>query len=165
MASRQVAAVILCKYGIMDVTVMGQKINLVTVAVAMLIGGIATIVMFCSCSKVSAKQAASVVKEGLSNLEPAGVDYSMAAGIPQPPKTWGAYPEGSVQAWKDANAHTKGTPVPLAPGQLFMWADNTFDTTCCPGAVSNSMGCACISDEQESYINRRGGNNTENSQI
>lgn len=140
---------------------MGRTINLVNLVIAMIIGGIATAILFCSCSKVTAKHATEVVKEGLANLDPTTVGYNMTDGIPQPPKTYGSYPEGSVQAWKNANAHTKGTPVPLPKGQLFMWADNQFDPTCCPGAVSASTGCACISKEQEDYIIQRGGNNTE----
>jgi hypothetical protein len=149
-----------CGYGIMEVTIMGQTVNVVTVAIAMIIGGIATTVLFCSCSKVSAKQATDVVKEGLANLDPSSLNYKMTTGVPQPPKTWGDYPAGSVQAWKDANAHTEGTSVPLSEGQLFMWAENKFSPTCCPGAVSSSTGCACISKEQETYITQRGGNNT-----
>lgn len=149
----------------MEVTVLGHTVNVINVVVALIIGAIAGTVLFCSCSKVTAKHAAAVVKEGLANLDPASVDYSMTQGVPQPPKTWGTYPEGSVQAWQNANKNTKGTPVPLPEGQLFMWADNTFDATCCPGAVSSSMGCACISQAQENYINERGGNNTETNQI
>lgn len=145
----------------MEVTIMGRTINLINVAVAAVISVVATTVLFCSCSKVSAKQAANVVKEGLANLDPSAVDYNMSSGVPQPPKTWGSYPEGSVKAWKNANAHTKGTHVPLPEGQLFMWADNKFDPTCCPSSVSASTGCVCISKEQEDYINQRGGNNTE----
>ena len=144
---------------------MGQKINVVTMVIAMIIGGIATTVLFCSCSKVSAKQAAEVVKEGLANLDPSSLEYNMTSGVPQPPKTWGEYPTGSVQAWKDANAQTQGTAVPLSEGQLFMWADNKFSPTCCPGAVSASTGCACISQEQENYINQRGGNNTGSNNV
>lgn len=144
---------------------MGHTIRLINVAVAMLIGGIATAVLFCSCSKVTAEQATHAIKEGLANLDPAALGYNMTTGVPQPPKTYGSYPEGSVQAWKNANAHTKGTQVPLPEGQLFMWADNKFDPTCCPGAVSASTGCACISDEQEKYINERGGNNTQTNQF
>ena len=145
----------------MEVRIFGHTVNLITVALSMIVSAIATAVLFCSCSKIGASDAKKAIKEGLANLDPAGLSYNMADGVPQPPKTWGSYPEGSVQAWKQSNANVKGTAVPLPEGQLFMWADNKFDPTCCPGAVSNSEGCACISQEQEKYISQRGGNNTE----
>jgi len=145
----------------MEVRVFGHTVNLITIALTMIISAIATTVLFCSCSKIGASDAKNAIKEGLANLDPSGVGYNMADGVPQPPKTWGNYPEGSVQAWKQSNANVSGTAVPLPEGHLSMWADNKFSPTCCPGAVSNSEGCACISQEQEEYVAQRGGNNTE----
>jgi hypothetical protein len=145
----------------MEVRVFGHTVNIITVVLSMIISAIATTVLFCSCCKMGVSDATRAIKEGLANFDPSGLDYNMADGVPQPPKTWGSYPEGSLQAWKQSNANIKGTDVPLPEGQLFMWADNQFSPTCCPGAVSNSEGCACISQEQEEYVAQRGGNNTE----
>jgi hypothetical protein len=145
----------------MEVRVFGHTVNIITVVLSMIISAIATTVLFCSCSKIGASDAKNAIMEGLANLDPSGLDYNMTDGMPQLPKTWGRYPEGSVQAWQQSNANIKGTTVPLPEGQLFMWTDNQFSPTCCPGAVSNSEGCACISQEQEEYVAQRGGNNTE----
>ena len=61
---------------------------------------------------------------------------------------------------KKATAGHKGTPVPLAPGQLDFFADNRFDPECCPSTYSSSDGCACMSAAQVSYLNQRGSNNS-----
>jgi hypothetical protein len=53
-----------------------------------------------------------------------------------------------------------GTPVPLPEGELFFFADNKFKPECCPSTYSDSMGCACLSQDQVTYINQRGGNRT-----
>ena len=145
----------------MEVRVFGHTVNIITVVLSMIISAIATTVLFCSCSKIGASDAKNAIKEGLANLDPSGLDYNMTDGMPHLPKTWGSYPEGSVQAWQQSNANIKGTTVPLPEGQLFMWTDNQFSPTCCPGSVSNSEGCACITQEQEEYVAQRGGNNTE----
>jgi|NorSeaMetagenome_1021524.scaffolds.fasta_scaffold12772_3 hypothetical protein len=145
----------------MEVRVFGHTVNLITVILSMIVSAVASTVLFCSCSKIGVSDAKNAIQEGLANLDPAVVNYNMASGVSQPPKTWGSYPEGSVEAWKQSNQTTTGTPVPLSEGKLFMWADNKFSPTCCPGAVSNSEGCACISQEQEKYVNQRGGNNTQ----
>jgi hypothetical protein len=53
-----------------------------------------------------------------------------------------------------------GTPVPLPEGELFFFADNKFKPECCPSTYSDSTGCACLSQDQVTYINERGGNRT-----
>ena len=53
-----------------------------------------------------------------------------------------------------------GTPVPLPEGELFFFADNKFKPECCPSTYSGSTGCACLSQDQVTYINERGGNRT-----
>lgn len=50
-------------------------------------------------------------------------------------------------------------PIPLPNGQLDMFATTSFTPKCCPNSFSNSMGCACMTLEQQKYLNQRGGNN------
>lgn len=77
-----------------------------------------------------------------------------------------AVPEGESAYQYDMKKFTgdhKGTPVPLAPGQLDFFADNQFKPECCPSTYSSGNGCACMSAAQVSYLNQRGSNNSCNS--
>ena len=51
---------------------------------------------------------------------------------------------------------------PMQPADMPNWfMDNTkFSHTCCPSTYSSSSGCACLSPQQMSYLNQRGGNRT-----
>ena len=54
-----------------------------------------------------------------------------------------------------------GTPVPLAEGELFLFAKNNASPSCCGSSVySTSNGCVCVTADQVNYINTRGGNRT-----
>jgi hypothetical protein len=52
-------------------------------------------------------------------------------------------------------------PLPLPEGEMLLFANIPFKPDCCKNnsAYSNSMGCACISDEVYNYLKIRGGNN------
>jgi hypothetical protein len=50
-------------------------------------------------------------------------------------------------------------PVPLPPGQLFMFANTNFKPECCPNTYSTGAGCACMTMGQYNYLINRGGNN------
>ena len=50
-------------------------------------------------------------------------------------------------------------PIPLPNGQMDMFATTSFSPKCCPNTFSNSMGCACMTLEQQQYLTQRGGNN------
>ena len=50
-------------------------------------------------------------------------------------------------------------PIPLADGQMDMFATTSFSPKCCPNSFSNSIGCACMTLEQKKYLSERGGNN------
>jgi hypothetical protein len=49
--------------------------------------------------------------------------------------------------------------IPLPEGEMLMFANTGFKPECCPNTYSNSMGCACMSVGQYSYLSNRGGNN------
>ena len=48
---------------------------------------------------------------------------------------------------------------PLSYGELNMFANTQFKPECCPSTYTTSTGCACISNDQYSYMLSRGGNN------
>jgi hypothetical protein len=52
----------------------------------------------------------------------------------------------------------------LASGELDFFANTEFKPECCPTTYSNSMGCACINENQYKYLITRGGNNVPFSQ-
>ena len=60
----------------------------------------------------------------------------------------------------DSYQYNSGPPIPLPEGEMFFFKDTKFDTSCCPGTYTNSMGCACLSKKQFQYLTMRGGNNT-----
>ena len=41
---------------------------------------------------------------------------------------------------------------------LVFFNNNTFSPDCCPSIYSNSDGCGCVTPEQLTYLNSRGGN-------
>ena len=55
---------------------------------------------------------------------------------------------------------------PMQPADLPNWfLDSTkFSPGCCPSTYSSSTGCACLSPQQISFLNQRGGNRTCSSQ-
>jgi hypothetical protein len=60
----------------------------------------------------------------------------------------------------DSYQYNSGPPIPLPEGEMFFFKDTKFDTSCCPGTYTNSLGCACMSKKQFQYLTMRGGNNT-----
>jgi len=80
------------------------------------------------------------------------------------PSTWsmptltyspGTKPDAGVKAIWDRPKQ----PIPLPKDQLDMFATTPFAPECCPNAYSSSMGCACMTVDQYSYLRDRGGNN------
>jgi hypothetical protein len=59
----------------------------------------------------------------------------------------------------------KGTVVPLMDEGMFYFKGNQFKPECCPATYSNSMGCACMSEDQKKYLTKRGGNRTFSSKF
>ena len=80
------------------------------------------------------------------------------------PSTWsmptltyspGTTPDAGVKAIWDRPKQ----PIPLPEGELDMFATTPFKPECCPNAYSSSMGCACMTVDQYSYLRDRGSNN------
>jgi len=110
--------------------------------------------------KVDKAQAGKAKKEGFVNLSnnELNIDDSYTMGWVQTAKRYasGMGNKNRLNTYKD----NVGTPVPLPEGELFFFADNKFKPECCPSTYSDSMGCACLSQDQVNYINQRGGNRT-----
>jgi len=59
-----------------------------------------------------------------------------------------------TKAKKEGFSNFKKKPdIPL------IFNDNMFKPECCPNTYSNSMGCACMTQSQYTYLIERGGNN------
>lgn len=93
----------------------------------------------------------------------------------QAPFTLNDTKQVNTSSWFDANlTYSKGESpgtaaqsilsrqagsIPLPEGELLMFDKTDFKPECCPNTYSNSMGCACMSVDQYSYLTNRGGNN------
>lgn len=139
----------------MEFKVLGFHLNLVVIIACVLLGMFLSCHVFWSCLRggVTKKQ----VKEGLAVMG-SSLGYNMSSGVTG---SWGpGHPTSNIG--QQLNTH-QGPRVPLAPGQLFFFADNNFSPACCVppfSGVSSSDGCACVTQEQVDYINMRGGNRT-----
>jgi len=135
--------------------------------------------LLCSCSKISVQEgfamvgglmsrAGALVTEGFAGNNVAYTaefaDFKKNDTVILPPSTWamptllftpGQKPDAGVKAIWDRKAQ----PIPLPPGELNMFETTPFKPECCPNAYSNSMGCACMTVDQYTYLRDRGGNN------
>jgi hypothetical protein len=156
----------------MELKLFGYEARLEIVVACIIIGMIAGLFMFCDCfqynilegmtsndmnDKSKSKKAGVESFVNLSNND-LNIDDSYTMGWVQTAKRYasGMGNKNRLNTYKD----NVGTPVPLPEGELFFFADNKFKPECCPSTYSDSMGCACLSQDQVNYINQRGGNRT-----
>ena len=110
----------------------------------------------------------ATVKEGFTgaNNVASGPEFSGAQtpGYIMEPSKWsmptltyspGTTPDAGVQAILNRPQQ----PVPLPEGELDMFATTAFKPECCPNAYSSSTGCACMTQQQYTYLRQRGSNN------
>jgi hypothetical protein len=70
---------------------------------------------------------------------------------------------GDVSAYGGSSASVP-KPVSLKPyesandNQLFQYQDSKFSSECCPSAISNDVGCLCVTDKEKTDWLTRGGN-------
>jgi hypothetical protein len=162
----------------MELKLFGYEARLEVVVACIIIGMIAGLFMFCDCfqysilegmtpndtngknKKADDDKKSGDKKEGFVNLSnnDLNIDDSYTMGWVQSAKQYasGMGNKNRLNTYKD----NVGTPVPLPEGELFFFADNKFKPECCPSTYSDSMGCACLSQDQVNYINQRGGNRT-----
>ena len=144
----------------MEYKVFGMKVRVEVVVLSVIVGMVIGATMLCSCTTVESE------KEGFSNnLQGSPLNAQME------PNTWITKAKqysakvGNGDAGDDQNTYTAGQ-VPLPQDQLFFFYDNQFKPNCCMSSqYSNSMGCACVTKEQNSYLNQRGGNRTHSTEF
>lgn len=161
----------------MEIKVFGYEVRLEIAIACIIIGMVAGLFMFCDCFQYSILEGMTQqngssrkvgLKEGLQKKTREGftnlsnndlhINDSYTMGWVKTAKQFasGMGYKDKLNSYKD----NVGTPVPLPEGELFFFADNKFKPECCPSTYSDSMGCACLSQDQVTYINQRGGNRT-----
>ena len=157
----------------MEIKVFGYEVRIEIVIACIIIGMIMGLFMFCDCFQYSilegmqagsgtapSRKAGFAVKETFTNLSnnDLHMNDSYTMGWVKTAKQYasGMGYKNKLNSYKD----NVGTPVPLPEGELFFFADNKFKPECCPSTYSDSTGCACLSQDQVTYINQRGGNRT-----
>ena len=126
----------------MKIKVLGMKLDVKCILISMVIGAILGSHLLCGC----------VTKEGMETIGSV-MNYKMSEGVHT-----NTYEKKTNMM--NVNGGSRLSPkVPLPEGQLFMWANNDFSAKCCEHSnVSGGKGCACITAEQNDYLNSRGGN-------
>lgn len=151
----------------MQIKLLGLTCRVEIIVISIIVGILMGTHLFCSCATVSAEDVAKeivnkvgetarkitgAVKEGFIGSAPIG--YKNTA--------YGSYESGAPLQSNAQILETRlGPQVPLPAGQMFFFANNTFSPECCvppQSGVSNSDGCACVTQEQVNYISSRGGN-------
>jgi len=151
----------------MEIKIFGYEVRIEVIIACVIIGMVMGLVMFCDCFQynliegmATKKNTKKNGKEGFTNLNnnDLHIDNSYTMGWVDTAKRYasGMGNENRLNTYKD----NVGTPVPLPEGELFFFADNKFKPECCPSTYSDSMGCACLSQAQVTYLNERGGNRT-----
>jgi hypothetical protein len=150
----------------MEIKVFGYEVRVEIVIACIIIGMVAGLFLFCDCFQYSILEGMTQqnrkagMKEGFTNLSnnDLHINDSYTMGWVKTAKQYasGMGYKNKLNSYKD----NVGTPVPLPEGELFFFADNKFKPECCPSTYSDSMGCACLSQDQVTYINQRGGNRT-----
>ena len=150
----------------MEIKVFGYEVRVEIVIACIIIGMVAGLFIFCDCFQYSILEGVQnhtpgrKKQEGFTNLSnnDLHINDSYTMGWVQTAKQYasGMGYKNKLNSYKD----NVGTPVPLPEGELFFFADNKFKPECCPSTYSDSMGCACLSQDQVTYINQRGGNRT-----
>jgi len=132
----------------MEIKILGFKARVEVIVVSIIIGCLLCCHLICGCT----------TREGME-VAGAAIGYKMTKGVHRD-----TYDQRSNLL--EVNGGGKiGPQVPLPEGQLFMWGNNEFDAKCCADSnVSGGGGCACITKEQQNYLNSRGGNRTSGSE-
>ena len=132
----------------MEIKILGFKARVEVIVISMIIGCILGCHLVCGC----------VTREGMQ-VAGSALGYNMAKGVHNEKY------EARHDSMEVNGGGKIGPQVPLPEGQLFFWANNEFSGKCCDdSSVSGGNGCACITKEQQCYLNSRGGNRTSDSE-
>ena len=137
----------------MIVNIFGLKCRVEIIIISVIVGMILGAHVLCSCVTPEAKH---LVKEGFASaVASSPLNYKLGEGV------IGSYDSRKLSSIGQNLNTNVGPQVPLPAGQLFFFANNSFRPECCvppQSGVSNSDGCACVTQEQVDYISSRGGN-------
>jgi len=134
----------------MTINILGFKLRIEIIILCIIFGGILVSTSFCSC--------AGGVREGFlvcTNILGSAIDYSIGDGV----QTSFVNSE-VIQNSNKHETNVKGLGVPLPEGKLSIFGENEINPHCCPSSYSSSKGCVCMTSEQVSFLNKRGGNRT-----
>jgi hypothetical protein len=76
-------------------------------------------------------------------------------------------PANGLSNWRgpSPNEPLLGPEVNIDENHLFMFANNQCKPECCPGSFSCDGGCVCTTAKQRDFINTRGNNRNEPSDL
>jgi len=128
----------------MEIELFGLKFNFIYLVLILLLLGLMSFTTWCSCS--------GGVHEGFKNM----------LNVAEFSVTTLQNNIGNLKNNFDNNFDNK-TPINKEKNLFGFFDKNKFSSDCCPSTYTNSLGCACINDEQYDFLNKRGGNRTLNS--
>ena len=95
----------------------------------------------------------------LDNASPIGTNYQPIGTYDNVVKK----PANGLSNWRGPapNEPLLGPEVEIGPDNLFMFKNNQCKPECCPASFSCGSGCVCTTAKQRDFINSRGGNRNE----
>ena len=141
----------------MEYEVLGIKFNIINVIVCVALGFFICAMIGCDCIDFKGLKQ----KEGFvsgSSCSKNNVNPSSPLG-----PLIGATPTMDAGAVEKKGCNKPPVAASVEGESMFYLNENnvSFDPECCSKSVySNSMGCACLSDSQWGYLNKRAGNRT-----
>ena len=95
----------------------------------------------------------------LDNASPIGNNYQAIGTYDNVVKK----PANGLSNWRGPapNEPLLGPEVEIGPDNLFMFKNNQCKPECCPASFSCGSGCVCTTAKQRDFINSRGGNRNE----
>ena len=95
----------------------------------------------------------------LDNASPIGNNYQPIGTYDNVVKK----PANGLSNWRGPapNEPLLGPEVEIGPDNLFMFKNNQCKPECCPASFSCGSGCVCTTAKQRDFINSRGGNRNE----
>ena len=95
----------------------------------------------------------------LENASPIGNNYQAIGTYDNVVKK----PANGLSNWRGPapNEPLLGPDVEIGPDNLFMFKNNQCKPECCPASFSCGSGCVCTTAKQRDFINSRGGNRNE----
>ena len=95
----------------------------------------------------------------LDNASPIGNNYQPIGTYDNVVKK----PANGLSNWRGPapNEPLLGPEVEIGPDNLFLFKNNQCKPECCPASFSCGGGCVCTTAKQRDFINSRGGNRNE----